>query len=195
MREHQISELVSRFATPVVLIVLGLVLIFCPDTASSLSSKVVGWGLLMAGIVSAVAMVVDSNWSVSRVLRVLTLVILGRWLMTHPLAWAAWGGRIIGLLLLLRGIRDFTQSVFTQGKVLSVVTAVLGLALILLPMTASRMVFSLCGFVILAVGGGMLAAVCWRNASGKRRTGRMMTPTSSTPCDAGLLRAEWAHRA
>ena len=161
MKKHQISEFVSRFATPVVLIVLGLVLIFCPDTASALISKVVGWGLLMAGIVVAVAMVVDSNWSVSKVLTVLTLVILGRWLMTHPLAWAAWGGRIIGLLLLLRGIRDFTQSVFTQGKVLSVVTAVLGLMLILLPMTASRMVFSLCGVAILAVGGGMLAERIW----------------------------------
>ncbi|MCI6228937.1 MAG: DUF308 domain-containing protein [Clostridiales bacterium] len=167
MKKHQISELVSRFATPVVLLVLGLVLIFCPDTASALISKVVGWGLLMAGIIVAVAMVVDSDWSVSKVLTVLALVILGRWLMTHPLAWAAWGGRIIGLLLLLRGIRDFTQSVFTQGKVLSVVTAVLGLVLILLPMTASRMMFSLCGFVILAVGGGMLAERIWENKNGE----------------------------
>ena len=44
---------------------------------------------------------------------------------------------------------------------LSVLTAVLGLVLILLPMTASRMVFSLCGVVILAVGGGMLAERIW----------------------------------
>ena len=167
MKKHQISEFVSRFATPVVLIVLGLVLIFCPDTASALISKVVGWGLLMAGIVIAVAMVVDSDWSVSKVLTVLTLVILGRWLMTHPLAWAAWGGRIIGLLLLLRGIRDFTQSVLTQGKVLSILTAVLGLVLILMPMTASRMVFSLCGVVILAVGGGMLAERIWEKKNGE----------------------------
>ena len=167
MKKHQISEFVSRFATPVVLIVLGLVLIFCPDTASALISKVVGWGLLMAGIVVAVAMVVDSNWSVSKVLTVLTLVILGRWLMTHPLAWAAWGGRIIGLLLLLRGIRDFTQSVFTQGRALSVLTAVLGVVLILMPMTASRMVFSLCGVVILAVGGGMLAERIWEKKNGE----------------------------
>ena len=89
------------------------------------------------------------------------LVGLGRWLLTHPVAWAAWGGRIIGLLLLLRGIRDFTQSVLPQGKALSVLTAVLGLVLILMPMTASRMVFSLCGVVVLAVGGGMLAERIW----------------------------------
>lgn len=161
MKKNPVSALLSRYATPIVLIVLGLVLIFCPDTASALISKVAGWGLMMAGIVVAVAMVVDSDWSVSRILTVLVLAGLGRWLMTHPLAWAAWGGRIIGLLLLLRGIRDFTQSVFTQGKVLSVATAVLGLVLILMPMTASRMVFSLCGVVLLAVGGGMLAERIW----------------------------------
>ena len=163
MKKHSISAFVSRYATPAVLIVLGLVLIFCPDTASALISKVAGWGLMMAGVIVAVAMVVDSDWSVSKILTILVLVGLGRWLMSHPLAWAAWGGRIIGLLLLLRGIRDFTQSVFTQGKVLSVVTAVLGLVLILMPMTASRMVFSLCGMVILAVGGGMLAERIWEN--------------------------------
>ena len=161
MKKNSISAFVSRFATPAVLILLGLVLIFCPDTASALISKVAGWGLMMAGIIVAVAMVVDRNWSVSRILTILVLAALGRWLMTHPLAWAAWGGRIIGILLLLRGIRDFTQSAFAQGKVLSVVTAVLGLVLILLPMTASRMVFSLCGVVILVVGGGMLAERIW----------------------------------
>ena len=161
MKKHSVSAFLSRFATPAVLIALGLVLIFCPDTASALISKVAGWCLMMAGVVMAVAMVVDSHWSVSRILTILVLAGLGRWLMSHPLAWAAWGGRIIGLLILLRGIRDFSQSVFTQGKVLSVLTAVLGLVLILLPMTASRMVFALCGVVILAVGGGMLAERIW----------------------------------
>ena len=144
---------------------LGLVLIFCPDTASALISKVAGWGLLMAGIIVAVAMVVDRNWSVTRILTILVLVGLGRWLMAHPLAWAAWGGRIIGVLVLLRGIRDFTQSVFTQGKILSALTAVLGLVLLLMPMTASRMVFSLCGVVILAIGGGMLAERIWEKGN------------------------------
>ena len=163
MKNQKLSAFLSRYATPAVLIVLGLVLILCPDTASALISKVAGWGLLMAGIIVAVAMVVDKNWSVTKILTILVLVGLGRWLMAHPLAWAAWGGQIIGLLLLLRGIRDFTQSVYTQGKILSAVTAVLGLVLLLLPMTASRLVFSLCGAVILAVGGGMLAERIWEN--------------------------------
>ena len=167
MKKQNLSAFLSRFATPIFLIVLGLVLIFCPDTASALISKVAGWGLLMAGIIVAVAMVVDRNWSVTRILTILVFVGLGRWLMAHPLAWAAWGGRIIGLLLLLRGIRDFTQSAFTQGKVLSALTALLGLVLLLMPMTASRMVFSLCGVVVLTVGGGMLAERIWEKKSGE----------------------------
>ena len=167
MKKQNLSAFLSRYATPIVLILLGLVLIFCPDTASALISKAAGWGLMMAGIIVAVAMVVDSDWSVSKILTVLVLAGLGRWLMTHPLAWAAWGGRIVGLLLLLRGIRDFTQSVFTQGRALSVLTAVLGVVLILMPMTASRMVFSLCGVVILAVGGGMLAERIWEKKNGE----------------------------
>ena len=50
---------------------------------------------------------------------------------------------------------------------LSILTAVLGLVLILMPMTASRMVFSLCGVVILAVGGGMLAERVWEKKNGE----------------------------
>ena len=167
MKKQTLSAILSRFATPAVLIALGLVLIFCPDTASALISKVAGWGLLMAGIIVAVAMVVDRNWSVTKILTILVLVGFGRWLMAHPLAWAAWGGRIIGALVLLRGIRDFTQSAFTQGKVLSALTALLGFVLLLMPMTASRMVFSLCGAVILVVGGGMLAERIWEKKNGE----------------------------
>lgn len=167
MKKHQISALISRFATPVALIVLGLVLLLCPDTASVLIAKVSGWCLILAGMIVAVAMVVDRSWSVTKILTILVLVGLGRWFFSHPLAWAAWGGRIIGVLLLLRGIRDFTQSAFAQGRVLSVVTAVMGVVLLLLPMTASRMVFSLCGFVILAVGGGMLFERIWEGRNGE----------------------------
>lgn len=161
MKKRNISELVSRFATPVALLVLGLVLLLCPDAASALIAKVAGWGLTLAAVVVAVAMVVDGNWSISKIVTILGLSFLGRWLMRHPLAWAAWGGRIIGVLLLLRGIRDFTQSSLKQGKALSIVTAVLGLVLIVLPMTASRLVFSLCGVAILLCGGGMLAERIW----------------------------------
>ena len=161
MKHKKFWKDVSRFVTPAALIVLGLVLLFCPDTASALISRVAGWALTFSGIVVAVAMVVDGRLSVGQLLSALALVLLGRYLIAHPLAWAAWGGRIIGVLVLLRGARDFTLSTLTQGKILAVVTALVGVMLIFLPLTASRMVFSLCGIVVLVVGGGMLWERIW----------------------------------
>ena len=131
MKRKKFWKDVSRFVTPAALIVLGLVLLFCPDTASALISRVAGWVLTFSGIVVAVAMVVDGRLSVGQLLSALALVLLGRYLIAHPLAWAAWGGRIIGVML------------------------------IFLPLTASRMVFSVCGIVVLIVGGGMLWERIW----------------------------------
>ena len=65
------------------------------------------------------------------------------------------------MLVLLRGARDFTLSTLPQGKILAVVTALVGVMLIFLPLTASRMVFSVCGIVVLVVGGGMLWERIW----------------------------------
>lgn len=161
MKKERISAYISRFATPVALILLGLVLLLCPDAASALISTIVGWCLMLGGIITAVAIIADSNWSVAKVLTVLVLILMGRWLINHPLAWAAWGGRIVGVLLLLRGIRDFRMSCLSQGKALSAVAALLGLVLIFLPMTASRLVFALCGGAILLCGGGMLVERIW----------------------------------
>ena len=64
MKRKKFWKDVSRFVTPAALIVLGLVLLFCPDTASALISRVAGWALTFSGIVVAVAMVVDGRLSV-----------------------------------------------------------------------------------------------------------------------------------
>ena len=108
MKKHDILSLIYPLITPVVLILLGLVLMFSPDSASALIAKVLGWG-------------------------------------------------VIGILLLLRGGRDLFQSVSRGGKILAAIVAVLGIVLIVLPMTTSRVVFSLCGVVLLIVGIAMLA--------------------------------------
>ncbi len=136
MKHKKFWKDVSRFVTPAALIVLGLVLLFCPDTASALISRVASRALTFSGIVVAVAMVVDGRLSVGQLLSALALV-------------------------LLRGARDFTLSTLTQGKILAVVTALVGVMLIFLPLTASRMVFSVCGIAVLVVGGGMLWERIW----------------------------------
>ena len=61
MKRKKFWKDVSRFVTPAALIVLGLVLLFCPDTASALISRVAGWVLTFSGIVVAVAMGGDGS--------------------------------------------------------------------------------------------------------------------------------------
>lgn len=157
MKKHDILSLICPLITPVVLILLGLVLMFSPDSASALIAKVLGWGVVAAGAGFGIAAIIDRRGTAGKVLSAILCVSAGSWLLRHPLLLAAGIGRFIGILLLLRGGRDLFQSASRGGKILAAIVAVLGIVLIVLPMTTSRVVFSLCGVVLLIVGIAMLA--------------------------------------
>ena len=82
---------------------------------------------------------------------------MGGWLTNNPLALAAWVGRFVGILLVVDGIQDIIH-LKNQGQrfALSLIVTVVGAVLILLPMTTTRLVFSLCGGVVLIIGIVML---------------------------------------
>ena len=66
-------------------------------------------------------------------------------------------GRLVGILLAVRGIRDLLDaSQRHMGLLSAVITLLLGVVLIALPMTTSRVVISLCGVLVIAVGAGIL---------------------------------------
>ena len=140
---------------PVALMALGLVLFFVPDTGSILLSKILGWGLTLVGILAIFWTVFAREW---RKLAIgIVLVCVGSVLLAKPLALAAFVGRILGVVLAFRGIVEWTQSVNRQGKLLCVAVTLVGVILILMPMSASRLVFSVCGLVLVVCGGMMLA--------------------------------------
>lgn len=156
MKKNDILSLIALLASPVALIVLGLILLFCPDSASVFAAKLLGWGLLIVGIGFAVAAFTSPIGTAGHVLCAIACLAVGSWLLKNPLLLAKGIGRFVGILLAIRGVRDFTQSGYRQGKLLALVTAVLGVVLIVLPMTTSRLVFSACGLVVLLVGIAML---------------------------------------
>ena len=84
-------------------------------------------------------------------------LIVGSILGTRPLLLAAFAGRIIGLLLLADGLADLINA-HRRGirGLMPLIIAILGGILLLMPMTASRLVFRLCGLVVLVIGGAML---------------------------------------
>lgn len=149
MNTSKLSGWFNHFGMPITLIAFGLILLFSPDTASILISKLVGWLLVAAGIVYGIYTFL--SWPAKRISQILSCVILlglGSVLLTHPLLLAENIGRFLGILLSIEG----GQCLRNQRKLMAIVLWIAALTLILAPMTASRLVFSLCGLAVLAMG-------------------------------------------
>lgn len=152
MKKEQIFAYLKLLAGPALLCLSGLVLLVSPDTASALVGKLLGWVLLLVGLGFAAAAFTHQGSLVFSVLMALAMLALGTRLLRNPLALASGLGRLLGLLLLIQGVRDLLASQLRQGKLLSAVTAVLGLILILMPMTTSRLAFAALGVVLIVTG-------------------------------------------
>ena len=136
--------------------IMGLILLLNPDSLSALISTVLGWALLLAGVGFLAAAVLNRFGTLSSVVGGLVCFSLGGWLLRHPLVLAAGIGRIAGILLIIRGAQEWFDSRLSRGRLLAAISVVLGILLVVLPMTASRVVFSLCGLGVLIVGAVML---------------------------------------
>ena len=156
MKKNDIASLLSQLAVPLLLMVLGLVLLVNPDSASALIAKILGWGLMIGGIVSAISALTARTGLTGKVLSAIVCFALGGWLLRDPLALAAGIGRIVGIVMLVRGIQDIAAAGQRgHGLALAIVTGGIGLVLILMPMTTSRVVLSLCGLAGLVLGAAM----------------------------------------
>lgn len=157
MNRRDFSEKLQLYLAPFCLILLGLVLMVKPDSASALIASVLGWFLALLGALFGFAALLSPSRRAGKVFAAIVLAVAGGWLAGHPLALAEWIGRFIGILLLVNGISDFANARRMGLRPgFSLVTALLGLILVLLPMTASRLLFFLCGAVAAAVGVAML---------------------------------------
>lgn len=158
MKKHDIVSLLYQLASPIALMVLGLILMFSPDSASVLVSRLLGWAVTLALAVYAVYTFV--NWPRKGARRLLILLggaVANTLLLHSPLLLAKNIGRLLGVLVALRGLRElFLARDRGHGQALAAVTTVVGVVLVLLPMTASRLLFSVCGGVMIALGAAML---------------------------------------
>ena len=157
MKKQDVLSLVQLLLVPVLLILLGLILIVNPDTASALISKLLGYVLVICGIGTGVAAVFSRTRKVGKGIASVVLVIVGGWLMAHPLWLVAWISRFLGMLIMVNSGIELTYAIRQKRNVVFYGAAVvIGAILILLPMTASRLVFTFCGIAVLVIGGVML---------------------------------------
>lgn len=156
MKKQDILSLIQLLLVPVLLILLGLILIVNPDTASVLVSRLLGYALILGAVITGVTAVFSQTGKVGRGIVSVVLAIVGGWLVANPLWLAAWIIRFLGVLIVINVLPDLYYA-FKQGRnfLFHAIAALIGIVLILLPMTASRLVFTLCGVAVLVIGGVM----------------------------------------
>ena len=156
MKKQDILSLVQLLLVPVLLILLGLILVVNPDTASVLISKLLGYVLTLCAIGAGIAAIFSRTKKAMKVICAVVLAMVGGWLMMHPLWLTAWVSRFLGMLILVNSGMDLIFALKQNRNVIfHAAAAAIGALLILMPMSASRLVFTLCGVAVLVIGGVM----------------------------------------
>ena len=101
MKKTEIRNLVRLMLTPALMVLLGILLIVRPDSASAVVGKILGWGMILLGAGTLIESLAVRDIAASRVLFVAVTLALGSWLLRNPLRLAAALGRVAGLLILL----------------------------------------------------------------------------------------------
>lgn len=157
MKKQDILSVIQLLLAPVLVILLGLLLLVNPDSASVLISRILGWGLTILGAGCGIAALFSDRGRVAKLIGAGVLLVCGGVLISTPLLLASFAGRLVGLLLVLDGIPDMVNAHRRGARFLMpLIVTVIGAVLVLMPMTASRLVFSLCGLVVTFIGVAML---------------------------------------
>ena len=159
MKKMKFSNLLNRFGMPVTLMLFGLLLMLSPDSASILIAKVIGWILTAAGVGCVIGAVTASRGRVSKGIWAVVCLMIGSSLLAQPLLLAKNIGRFLGVLLAIEGGNCMRKDSTLMGIALLIAAVVLVFA----PLTASRIVFTLCGAVVLVIGIAMFALRLKRN--------------------------------
>lgn len=153
MKKTDVTALVRLMLTPVLMVILGIILVIRPDSASAVVGKVLGWVLMILGIGLVIESFAVKDLNTGRVLFAIVAAALGLWLLRNPLRLAAALGRIAGLLILVRAVQDIVNATrWKCGMKYALLSAIIGGLLILLPMATSRAVWVIVGLLVIVVG-------------------------------------------
>lgn len=164
MRNLDWKALLRQEGGSLLMILCGVILVLKPDTASALLSAVAGWALIAVGV--AVLIWGFTGSSGGSVVTGTVLLLSGAWLHRNPLMIASVLGFVVGFLVLRQGLRamkDVQRSkrnggLWIPGAVLAVIEALIGVRLMLSPLSISRFVLSIGGIALIVLGACNLVA-------------------------------------
>lgn len=157
MNKEKLTAMLRLLAIPGLLMLLGVILVINPNAASALIAKILGWCLILGAVVIGISAIFQDSGRVARGIFAVGLAVVGGWLRADPLMLAAWVGRVIGLLILVNSLTDLIYAKYqNRNFLLHAIAAIIGAVLLLMPMNASRIIFRLCGLVVLCIGTYLL---------------------------------------
>lgn len=155
MNKKRFFDLVNTCAMPALLILAGGILLLNPDSAAIVIARLLGWILTVAGIAyGAYAVLGGSRGQAGRIITAVFCLLIGSVLLANPLILARNIGRVLGIILAVEGGQILTTG--SGSKMMGALTLVGAVVLVLAPMAASRLVFSLCGLVLVCIGVAQL---------------------------------------
>ena len=154
----------NRFRSPsgvlgdAVLLFVGLLLLLKPDFGSVAIAAIIGWGLVIIAALGVVLCI--ASWPVcgkSELLLSIGGVIFGIILLIRPLALSTILGLGLGIILIFQGVRQLRtfRTLRKLGQpgyvqlIFAVFTLTLAVILLVVPMTASRIVISICAVAMM----------------------------------------------
>lgn len=151
---------------PVLTCVLGLYLIFRPGSLTTSIAWVVGALIALAGAGKLVSFISGSRKDFLGLCIAIVLLVLGFSIINKPVNLEKQVGRVIGIVLLLQGIRGYTNPYAAHEKITAVLCGAAGVFLILVPLAVSRLAVMICGIVVLLIGAGMVIDLLLGNRGG-----------------------------
>lgn len=151
-------------ALPALQLLLGLLLLLNPDAAVAVIFRILGWLLVAVAAGLTISLVGDRVRSPGRVIGALICGIGGIYLTRNPLALVAGTGKVLGIVLILRGLAGLFQesrcAARQAGRILPELPAlILGIFLLLSPMSPSRLILGIVGVVLILGAVGKIFSV------------------------------------
>lgn len=172
-------------AMPALQLILGLMMLLNPDGAVAVIFRILGWVLVAVAVALAIAMAGDRQAGTGQVVLALICGIGGAFLVKNPLILAAGTGKIIGLLLILRGGGDLLRvrksraagGSYRVDGLTDILVLAVGIWLLLWPMAPSRLILSVIGF-------GLVVAAVVKFFSVKKELTALAEPRNPNIIDA-----------
>lgn len=159
MNLNDMIEKVKPWVKPALIGLLGIILFFRPTSIAAALAGVVGYLIALLGAGLLISFFFGSNKAYYKLIAAVILLPLGYSVIRDPMSLVNRLAQIVGVLVLLQSLRTYFEQGTLHSKPFSIVSCVVGVVLLLMPGTVSRLVFFLCGVVLLAIAAGMVMDV------------------------------------